>query len=116
MPPLAGPAGHGAPQSSSAAQHEEPLRSSDDSQDAAELELLTCLAEQSESPAVHGEVSEVWEDATLLAYLRPPDADAALRKRISKRSKFYVWERNQLFRRMADGSVRVVPASRHQLG
>lgn len=123
-PPAAavvGPVGPASPQAEPAAQYGEPRPEQEVLQSTARLELLACLAEQAESPAVQADMLEVWEDDALLSYLQsgewPAGADAALRKRLSKRSQYYVWEREQLFRKMADGSVRVVPppASRHQL-
>jgi hypothetical protein len=88
---------------------------------AAELQLLACLAEEAEAPAMQGAASDVWDDGALLHYLRhgelPEAANAAERKRILRRARLYVWEGEQLYRRMSDGSVRQVPApvARHQL-
>ncbi|KIY96367.1 hypothetical protein MNEG_11595 [Monoraphidium neglectum] len=56
---------------------------------------------------------DIWEDEAALQYLRsrqvPEGATDAERRRLQRRAQKYTWQSGRLYRRMADGSVRVVP-------
>ena len=82
---------------------------------------LIALAAVDEEQDAAGSNADIWRDALTLRYLEErthaEDTTLAERKRIQKRSKVYAFAAGKLYRKMADGSTRIVPrpSEREQL-
>ena len=79
------------------------------------LQAAAAVAEQQEEPG-----KDIWEDEAALQFLRSgqhsSDSTRQERSRVAHRARLYVWQQQQLWRRMPGGTLKLVPPPQDRRG